>query len=165
MGSDEKPVPVVRLELKHLNLKELVEIDELLAQAPLFHAAGPQGMARLVEKAIPRRLAAGQAIFRQGDAGASVFMVIRGEVTLGHEAAVVATVHSGDFFGEAEALTPKSLRGYTAAAVGSADVAEFPAEEIALLVKKEVAVLALLRDARDARARANSELDDFLNRW
>ncbi|MBI5547585.1 MAG: cyclic nucleotide-binding domain-containing protein [Deltaproteobacteria bacterium] len=166
MGSDEKAaVPVVRLELKHVNLRQLVEMDEFLGTAPLFRAAGQEGTQRLIDNAVPRRLAAGQAIFREGDAGNSLFLVLRGEVTLGHDAAVIASVRKGDFFGEAEVLAPRSLRGCNATAADAADVAEFPLADIAAVVQKQVAVLALLRDARDERAKANSELDDFLNRW
>lgn len=165
MAHEDKPVPVVRLELKHVDFKELAQIDELVGKAPLFKAAGADGMRRLIEKATPRRLAAGQAVFKQGERGTNLFMVLRGEVTLGQGAKVVATVHKGEFFGEAEVLDPKAARGCTATAASSADVAEFPYAEVAPLIDRQVALLALLREARDVRAKANSELDDFLNRW
>ena len=86
-------------------------------------------------------------------------------MTLGHEAAVITTVHKGEFFGEPEVLNPRNPRSCTATAAGPADVAEFPFTEVADLVKRQLALYALLRESRDARAKANSELDDFLNRW
>jgi CRP/FNR family transcriptional regulator, cyclic AMP receptor protein len=165
MADVDKPVAVVRLELKHVDLKELLQLDELLGKAPLFRAAGPEGTRRLVETATPRKLSAGQTVFKQGERGANLFMVLRGEVTLGHDAAVVATARKGDFFGEAEVLSPKSPRGCTATAAGPADVAEFPLAEVGPLLQAHLALYALLRECRDARAKANSELDDFLNRW
>jgi len=165
MASDGKSVPVVRLELKHVNLKDLVQMDELLGTAPLFRAAGPEGMRRLIDTATPRRLTDGQHVYREGDGTNSLFLVLRGEVTLGRESAVVATVRKGEFFGEAEVLAPKARRGCTATATGAADVAEFSIAEVAAVVQKQVAVLALLRDTRDHRAKTGDELNDFLNRW
>jgi len=165
MVNERKPVPVVRLELKHVDLKELVRIDGLLGEAPLFKAVGRTGVARLIEKASPRRLAAGQAAYRQGEKGNGLFLVLRGEIVLSQNETVVDTVRKGDFFGEAEILDPLAPRGCTAMAADAADVAEFPHAEVASLVRSHVALLALLRDARDARAKAHHELNDFLNRW
>lgn len=165
MDNEEKPVPVVRLELKRVDLKELVRIDDLLGSAPLFRAVGPDGMRRLIEKAVPRRLTHGQAVYRQGEKGNSLFLVLRGEVSLGDDAAEVATVRKGEFFGEGEVLDQKALRACSAIAVGAADVAELPATALVPLVQRHVELFSLLRETHDARAKANTELDEFLKRW
>lgn len=160
---------VIKLELKRVDLPELLKFDEMLGTAPVFKACGPQGTARLLAVAQTRRHADGQVIFAEGSPGTSLFVVLRGEVAIGRgqgaEAVEVCTVRKGEFFGEAEVLGPSTNRGTTAIARGQVDVAEFPQSEVAALLKAHFELYGLLRETRDERAKAKDELNDFLNRW
>ncbi len=172
MPAGPKPSGVIRVELKRVDFQELLSLDPLIGKATLFAAIGPEDTRRLVAAATPRRFGPGQAIFGEGSEGSSLFLVLRGEVALsraqGDTTVEIGEVAKGEFFGEAEALGPSTARAQTATAApgaGSVDVAEFPRSVVAQLAQKYVALYALLRDARDARAKARDELADFLKRW
>jgi len=168
MADEGAPVPVVRLELKRIDLRELLRIDDLLRTAPLFKALGPETTEHLVKVAATRRLAAGQSVYREGEAGDSLFLVLRGEVALSHgtgdQAVEQCRIQKGDFFGEEEVLATRK-RTCNATAAGPADLVEFPHAELARACQTLPAVRTLLAAARDARARAREELSDFLDRW
>jgi CRP-like cAMP-binding protein len=162
---DDKPVAVVKLDLKRLGLAELVQNDALLASARLFKALGAAETARLLPLGTMRRIPPGGAAFREDSPGDSLFLVLAGEVVLSKGVASLATVAKGDFFGEGELLAKGKVRRSAATSLGGADVVEFPAAAVAPLVQKHFQVLALLRETQDARAKKNAELDDFLDRW
>jgi CRP-like cAMP-binding protein len=168
MGQEEKP-SVIKVELKRIGLQELVQLDDLLGSAPLFKAIGPQSTTGLLTTATTRRVPAGQAVFAEGTAGTSLFMVLRGEVGLGRgqgkSAVDLGTVSKGEFFGEGEVLGPSDKRGYTATAIGQADLAEFAREQVAALYAKHFELYGLLREVREAREKAKDDLADFLDRW
>jgi len=172
MAADPKSNAVIRVELKRVDLLELLSLDPLLGKATLFTAVGAEDTRKLAAAATPRRFGPGQAIFGEGSAGNSLFLVLRGEVALsrqqGGTSVEICTLQKGEFFGEAEALGPASVRSQSAAAAasaGTADVAELPQALVAQLTRKHLALYALLRETRDARAKAKDELADFLNRW
>ncbi|MGI5862737.1 MAG: cyclic nucleotide-binding domain-containing protein [Myxococcales bacterium] len=159
----------IKLELKRVDLQEWVKLDEMLGMAPLFTAMGPASTSLLLSKATTRRYQPGELVFQEGTPGNSLFMVLRGEVALGRgngdKAVEICTVRKADFFGEGEVLGPEVNRSYSATAVGQADLAEFAYADIYAMSKKHFQVYGLLRETRDARAKANDELNDFLDRW
>lgn len=166
------PNGVIRVELKRVDLQELLSLDPLIGKATLFTSVGAEDARRLAAAATPRRFGPGQAIYGEGSEGDSLFLVLRGEVALSREqgdtTVEIGVVPKGEFFGEAEALGPSTSRAQSATAgpsAGPVDVAEFPRAVIAPLARKHVALYALLRDARDARAKARDEIADFLKRW
>ncbi len=131
MAQEEKP-SVIKLELKRVDLQELVKIDDMLGTAPLFKSIGPEATTGLLTGAATRRVQGGQPVFQEGSPGTSLFLVLRGEVGLGRgqgaAAVELCTVSKGEFFGEAEVLGPSAKRSYTATAIGQADLAEFPSQ-------------------------------------
>ncbi len=163
---------VIRVELRRVDLQELLAIDPLIGKATVFTAVGAVDTRRLVAAAVARRFGPGQAIFGEGSEGDSLFIVLRGEIALtrvqGETTVEIGAVPKGEFFGEAEVLGPSTSRAYTASAAptaGLADVAELPHALVAQLAEKHVGLYALLRETRDARAKARDELADFLKRW
>ena len=167
--AEDQGTPIVKLELKRVDLQEWVKIDEMLGLAPLFSAMGPASTSLLLSKASTRRFQPGEPVFREGTPGNSLFMILRGEVTLGRgegdKAVEICTARKGDFFGEGEVLGPEVNRSYSASAVVQADLAEFGYADIYAMCKKHFQVYGLLRETRDARAKTNDDLNDFLDRW
>ncbi len=81
-----------------------------ITQLRLFH-----------EEAVHREhFEAGEAVFAAGDVGDKVFFVVRGELTVERDGAALATLHSGDVFGEA-ALISHRARNATIRATTAVD--------------------------------------------
>jgi len=168
MVDEQQANPVVKVELKRLGLQDFVNTDDLLAKSPLFQYLDERGRETLLAGGTPRRFAAAAPIFIEASDGDSLFLVLRGDVSLSHgrvEGAIeVGSVRRGEYFGETYGREAGKRR-YNAVASTEADVAEFPRELVAKLGDKYPLFGAALRETSQARDQAGSELDDFLNRW
>jgi len=80
---------------------------EALAATVLFESLSEGERASLAAAAVPRVYGAGQTIVREGAAGDSMFVVVRGRVrvTVGAAATEVATIGPAGYFGEMSLLT------------------------------------------------------------
>jgi CRP/FNR family transcriptional regulator, cyclic AMP receptor protein len=81
----------------------------------------------------PHTFAAGEAIFRQGDSGESLYLVREGTVELRDGERLVETVSSPGLFGEM-ALLQYEPRSLTAVAATDVTVIELPARHFWVLV-------------------------------
>ncbi len=54
----------------------------LLAAAPLFHSLSQERLTQLVSKAVERVYLPGQTVFRQGESGANIYVVLGGQVRI-----------------------------------------------------------------------------------
>src|SRR5919206_478622 len=54
------------------------DIAGLLRRVPVFEALGPEDLRRVADVAVPRRFAAQQVIFREGDSSDTCYVVRRG---------------------------------------------------------------------------------------
>lgn len=105
------------------------EVARLLARVPLLAPLSPEEVGVLAERASPVLYGAGEVIFRQGDAGESLYLVRCGEVRLSVDLAArdgsrttreIATVEPGGSFGERSLVTGATR---SARAVASVDAA------------------------------------------
>jgi CRP-like cAMP-binding protein len=168
MAGDPKSTssPSVQLQLKRLSLHEYVAREPLLLTSLLLRSLPEKTRTELLGKGVPRRAASGTPLFRKGDMVGPLYMVLRGEVHLSDERGVeVARAVQGEFCGESELVRPSPARRQTALASGETDYAEFAADYVAMLLKQLPALRALLGQVDAERSKAQSELDDFLNRW
>ena len=159
---------MVKVALKRADLSDLIVSDEGLRATPFIKALG--GLAESVLKqGTARRYPNRAVLFQQGDAGTSLFFVLKGEVRLsgrkGTESVELGTAVRGDVFGEGEVLSAEPLRAGFAVAQGDVDVAEFPRS--ALLHRGELMreVSIFLKPIKAARQNALHEMTDFMNRW
>ncbi len=90
-------------------VRESAEICQFLVQCPLFTRLTPRTLTQAADHARRERFAAGSEVVRQGDPGDKFYVIRSGRVDVivrdGDVARVVATLGSGDFFGEAALLT------------------------------------------------------------
>jgi small-conductance mechanosensitive channel/CRP-like cAMP-binding protein len=102
---------------------------DALASVPLFSPLSPEERNALLAVAKPVQYATGEAIVRQGQAGKSLFVVVRGEaaVTLAGTSGEVARLRAGDVFGEMSLLTGEA-RTATVTAATDCDLVEIDAE-------------------------------------
>jgi small-conductance mechanosensitive channel/CRP-like cAMP-binding protein len=105
------PWPIqVQYEAHTMPSAALTTVDEataLLGRVEIFAALGEEGRQSLVANSRETLFAAGETIVRQGEPGASMFVIHSGEVRVtiepgGHE---VARIGPGGFFGEMSLLT------------------------------------------------------------
>jgi CRP-like cAMP-binding protein len=99
---------------------------EALRRCALFAKVDDATLRNCAEQLRLRRFRRGETIFHQGDPGDSLFVIQSGSVKIilpspeGEEAAIIATLARGDFFGEL-ALLDGAYRSATAVAVEPAE--------------------------------------------
>ena len=94
---DWSPQPLVPADQRQ---REIQRVD-------LFAPLSAEDHARLASASVERLFASAQTIVRQGEAGESMFVVVRGRVrvSVGDPANEVATIGPGGYFGEMSLLT------------------------------------------------------------
>jgi small-conductance mechanosensitive channel/CRP-like cAMP-binding protein len=122
-------------------IPSVIDADTLSSVA-LFSSLKPEERTALLAVAKSVQYAAGEAIVRQGEAGGSLFVVVRGEasVTLAGTNGEVARLHAGDVFGEMSLLTGEA-RTATVSAVTDCDLVQIDADGFRDVVMANPSVL------------------------
>src|SRR4051812_34409882 len=81
------------------------ELEEFLSRTPFFGGLPPETMSRVVKMLVERGYRAGDAVFREGEPGRSMYVVHTGELVANQAGDSGGTVRlmrffEGDFFGE-----------------------------------------------------------------
>jgi len=123
-----------------------------IAAVPIFAALGPDVHAALASAAHERLFGRHEVVVREGDPGASMFLVIDGTVaiTVGPERREVAVTESGGYFGEMSLLTGDA-RSATVTASRDSTLLEISAEAFGVHVRNQPAVLEALAEAAVVR--------------
>jgi CRP-like cAMP-binding protein len=137
------------------------EIVSLLADVPVFEAMGPEDLRRVAEVAVPRRFAAGQVIFREGDASDTCYVVRSGHARAVREnvdgrAIALAHFGPGDIFGEL-AMFDKERRSATVEAVDDLEVVAVLGSDMRRLLRRHPDIAAKLLSAVTRRLRDANE--------
>jgi CRP-like cAMP-binding protein len=161
--------PLVRMELKRVDLVDYVQADVRLRGSGLLRELNDATMAELLQDCKLRRFSPRTMLFDQADQGSSLFWVIKGEAWLARrvddELVDLGPVQRGEVFGEAEALGETDARPWIARASGELDVAEFPREVVKGIGAKAPALLGYLQKVKARRSATQSEMLNFLQRW
>jgi len=141
------------------------DIASLLARVPVFEELGPAELAAVADVAVPRRFAAGEAVFREGDASSTCYVVRSGRARAIREhpdgrQITLATFGPGDIFGEL-AMFDDDLRSATVEAteelatlaIARNDMRRFMRAHPEIAVKLAVALARRLREANERLAR------------
>lgn len=159
----------IKVGLKRINLEERVFGDDELRRSPFVCAVGEEPMRQMLAQACGKRFADQARIFQQGEPGASLVFLLRGEARLsvgcGATSAELTSVRRGEVMGEREALGEGSERRFSAHAVGEVEVVEFPRELVSRFARSHPQLGEHLRQLSRTRCTAGAELADFLNRW
>ena len=141
------------------------DIVSLLGNVPVFEAMGPEDLRRVAEVAVPRRFAAGQVIFREGDASDTCYVVRNGHARAVREntdGRTIALAHfgPGDIFGELamfdaerRSATMEALDDLEAIAIAGSDMRRLLREHADIAVKLVIALGRRLREANERLAR------------
>ena len=141
------------------------ESAALLGQVPVFETLAPEDLQHVAEVAVPRRFAAHQVIFREGDASDTCYVVRSGHARAIREHAdgrTIALAHfgPGDIFGELamfddelRSATVETLDEVDAVAVAGGDMRRLLSRHPDIAVKLVIALGRRLRDANERLAR------------
>jgi small-conductance mechanosensitive channel/CRP-like cAMP-binding protein len=124
---------LVTVPLKESFPNQRNEILEGLRHSHLFDVLEENEISCFAESAQVRPYAQGEAVVRQGDAGSSLFFVLRGEVSVELDGDQVALLGRGRMFGEMSLLTGEP-RQATVRAQREVILAELPKAAIAELL-------------------------------
>jgi CRP-like cAMP-binding protein len=137
----------------------------LLAQVPAFEQLGPAELSAVAAVAVPRSFVAGEAVFRDGDASDTCYVVRQGHARAIREHAdgrqiTLATFGPGDIFGELamfdderRSATVEAIDDLDALAILGSDMRRLMYEHAEIAVKLAVALVRRLRDANERLAR------------
>jgi CRP/FNR family cyclic AMP-dependent transcriptional regulator len=137
----------------------------LLGAVPVFEELAPDDLRRVAEVAVPRRFAAQQVIFREGDSSDTCYVVRTGHARAVRENAdgrTIALAHfgPGDIFGELamfdderRSATVETLDPVDAVAVAGSDMRRLLREHPDIAVKLVIALGRRLREANERLSR------------
>jgi CRP/FNR family transcriptional regulator, cyclic AMP receptor protein len=137
------------------------EIAALLARVPAFEELGPAELAAVAAVAVPRSFEAGAAVFREGDASNSCYVVRGGRARAIREHAdgrqiTLARFGPGDIFGEL-AMFDDELRSATVEATDPLDVLAILGQDMRRLMHEHADIAVKLAVALVRRLRAANE--------
>jgi len=137
----------------------------LLARVPAFAELGPTELAAVAAVAMPRRFAAGEAVFREGDASSTCYVVRQGHARAIREHVdgrqiTLASFGPGDIFGELamfdderRSATVEAIDDLDVLAILGPDMRRLMREHADIAVKLAVALVRRLRNANERLAR------------
>jgi CRP-like cAMP-binding protein len=112
-----------------------------------------------LERATVLRFDAGSAIMREGDAGTSMYVILRGQVAVSIKGVVVEIASSGATVGEM-ALVDQSARAATATAQNECKLLAINRSSLIAVVKAEPAIgMAMMRSMAERLRNMNAMLN------
>lgn len=153
-GITEIPIELNELELIELSPDDVVDENAIavLRQTPLFSQLDADALTDIVAAALVRELSPGELVFREGDRGNELFVVVDGEVAVvseGPPRVSLATLGEGEFFGEVGLLSD-AARTASVEARTQSTVLALGREVLRALLDREPAVLTtVLRFVRE----------------
>lgn len=164
-----EPVAVAKLGLKRANLDERVLGDEDLKECPLVRLLGPTEAKQVIASSIGKRFSGGARVFKEGDCGDALLLVMKGEARLwvgaGTTVVEVAVVRKGEFMGEGDTFGEGAKRTYSAEAVGELELVEIPGALLFARAAKLPELQKHLTEIATTRKAAGEAMVDFVNRW
>jgi hypothetical protein len=150
--------PIVRME----------NAVEMLRDIFLFQSLTFQETARVLALVQELRFAAGQVLFREGDAGDALLIVAEGEIEISHRGVPVTTIPRGGHFGEL-GLVAEGVRSASARALRPSVVLGLGREALFHIVRHDGDLAAkllwgLVRNLGDRVKALSTELGDARKR-
>src|SRR5581483_9660178 len=101
--SDNSVTPTER---EGMGVRRLDHFEERLGQVPLFRACSKQDLRQIARLADADSVREGEALVREGQRGQELFIIVSGEAVVTRKGRRLATLRSGDYFGELAVLHP-----------------------------------------------------------
>jgi len=118
---------------------------EAFAASPLLRSFSPDEVAEIYATGRPVRLEPGETLFRRGDPGDSMFVILDGRVQLIFPTDIQPKVlSSGDFLGELALVSPDHVRTATAVGLDGAELQVFDQQAFDTLLETKPRLLVSL---------------------
>ena len=124
-------------------MQDVAELQELLGHLPFFAGLWDRGLEWVARTLVERAAAEGTDVFREGEPGASLFVVKQGELLAVHRGCELMRMHAGDFFGETTLLEMQP-RPFTARVVQQSVLYELTNKDLYKLYKEDVKAYVLV---------------------
>jgi CRP/FNR family transcriptional regulator len=136
-------------------------VESVLARVPLFAALDPESAATLESTLTTRTVPRGHVVFREGDTGDRLFVVLDGKVKISRAAAdgrenLLAVLGSTEMFGELSLFDP-GPRTATVTTVTEAKLASLDHDDLRPLLSERPGVAVQLLQALAQRLRRTNE--------
>ncbi len=133
----------------------------LLQRVPVFSALGDDELSRVADVAVPRQFEAGEAVFREGDASNTCYIVRSGRARAIRDhfdgrSITLATFGPGDIFGEL-AMFDDELRSATVEAAESTEAVAILGGDMRRLLREHPDIAVKLLAALGRRLRETNE--------
>jgi CRP-like cAMP-binding protein len=137
------------------------ETTELLRRVPVFADLEDDALRRVADVAVPRRFAAGEVVFREGDASNTCYVVRSGRARAVHEHAdgrsiTLANFGPGDIFGEL-AMFDDERRSATVETIEETEAIAILGGDMRRLLSEHPEIAAELLSALGRRLRESNE--------
>jgi len=125
------------------SLDPVVALQEFLGHMPFFAGLWDRGLEWVARTLVERAYPAGAEVFREGEPGASLFVVKSGELAAVQGRAELMRFRAGDFLGETTLLEMQP-RPFTARVVSDAVLYELTNQDLYKLYKEDVKAYVLI---------------------
>jgi len=129
------------------DIPNLVTARELINRVELFHGLKPDEVVTIFSKGMTMKVTKGEALFYKGTVGSQMYVVLGGLLGVFDGDRAIATLRTGDMFGEM-ALVNKEPRSATVTALEDSRVFVLSQTTFEKLMSKRVAIQMLLNIIR-----------------
>lgn len=112
-------------------------------EIPLFSELDSDAFAEVLDRLVSRTLSMGEVLFRRGDPGDSIFIVVSGAVRVSRDGMTLEELSEGAFFGEG-AFFSREPRSADVTAVAPAELLEIRREDTEALIERYPGVATAL---------------------
>ncbi|MFM2153039.1 MAG: hypothetical protein RL199_1474 [Pseudomonadota bacterium] len=123
-------------------MPESAELEQFLTGTPFFGGLGDDGLGRITRMLVERSLPSGAKVFKEGETGRSMFILVSGQVLMARTGdsgmqVKLMRLGRGDFFGETT-LIEMQPRPFTAVCETGVELLELTSQDLYKLYKEDV---------------------------
>lgn len=134
-----------------------------LVQIPIFQGLTVPEAAEFFEVALEQTIEKGRTVFREGDEGDALYVILSGEVSITKKTVELATLSTHAVVGEMSLVSPGDTRSATALAKTDIAVLKIPSKRVQKLIKGDhLASLKVVANLAQVMAQRLSAINDRL---
>ncbi len=134
-----------------------------LVQIPIFQGLTVPEAAEFFEVALEQTIEKGRTVFREGDEGDALYVILSGEVSITKKTVELATLSTHAVVGEMSLVSPGDTRSATAFAKTDIAVLKIPSKRVQKLIKGDhLASLKVVANLAQVMAQRLGAINDRL---
>lgn len=134
-----------------------------LVQIPIFQGLTVPEAAEFFEVALEQTIEKGRTVFREGDEGDALYVILSGEVSITKKTVELATLSTHAVVGEMSLVSPGDTRSATALAKTDIAVLKIPSKRVQKLIKGDhMASLKVVANLAQVMAQRLAAINDRL---